>query len=62
MRAVNKNIIVAAGQLTADDGTKSYCVQSAKQGTDGDFLDIIIIAAKEDSIPQICNCFKAVQA
>ena len=45
-------------ELTAEDGTKSYCVQSAKQGKDGDFLDIIVISAKEENVPQICTYFK----
>ena len=45
--------------LTADDGSKSYCLQSAKQGSDGDFLDIIVIAANEDNLTQICTYFKS---
>ena len=45
-------------ELTAEDGTKSYCVQSAKQGKDGDFLDIIVISPKEENITQICTYFK----
>ena len=45
-------------ELTADDGTKSYCVQSAKQGKDGDFLDIIVISSKEESLAEICTYFK----
>lgn len=45
-------------ELTAEDGTKSYCVQSAKQGEDGDFLDIIVISPKEENITQICTYFK----
>lgn len=46
-------------ELTTEDGTKSYFLQSSKKGADGDFLDIIIISSKEESLTQSCAYFKS---
>ena len=46
-------------EMSADDGTKSYFLQSSKKGSDGDFLDIIIVSPNEESLTQTCTYFKS---